>query len=342
MKIIDCDRSQASAWDAYVDACPQASFYHRFAWKTINERALGHQSAFLAAVDGDAIVGVLPVVHVKSWLFGNIACSMPFVNYGGPAANSPEIEAALMAEAARVCDKWRVEYCEFRSRRYLGDALPSSTSKVSLTLALEQDPDLHWNAFKTGHRQEIRRGYKHGLVARVGRGELLDPFYEVLSESWRNLGTPLYNKHYFEAILEAMPNSVRLCVVYSGDEPAAAAFDGLHRDTVEGMWLGARAKFRHQLVGYVLYWELIKDACQSGYKHFHFGRSTADSGSETFKKKWNANVDQLYWHYLLRTRTEMPSLNVRNPKYQRAIETWRRLPAAVTSFIGPSIARNIP
>ena len=44
---------------------------------------LGHESCYLAAFNQDRIVGVFPLVHVKSRLFGNIACSLPFVNYGG-------------------------------------------------------------------------------------------------------------------------------------------------------------------------------------------------------------------------------------------------------------------
>jgi lipid II:glycine glycyltransferase (peptidoglycan interpeptide bridge formation enzyme) len=111
---------------------------------------------------------------------------------------------------------------------------------------------------------------------------------------------------------------------------------------VEGMWLGMRAEFRKQMVGYVLYWELIKDACQRGYTRFHLGRSTAQSGGEQFKKKWNADAVQLYWQYILRTRDEIPALNVSNPRYQLAIKTWQKLPVPVTQVLGPFIARSIP
>lgn len=342
MKIITCDRTHGPAWDAYIAAAPGGSFYHRFGWKAINERELDHATAFLAAHDGERIVGVLPLVQVKSWLFGNIACSMPFVNYAGPVADSPEIEGALIDAARGVCDTWKVDYCELRSRRFLGDGLPSTLHKVSLTLALEKDPDVHWNGFKTGHRQDIRRAAKQGFTTRFGGMDLLDPFYDVLSESWRNLGTPLYRRRYFRTLIEAFPESTRLCVIYSGSEPVAAAFDGIHRDTMEGMWMGSKAAYRDRLVSYLLYWELIKHASEGGYTRFHLGRSTAGSGSESFKKKWNVSIDQLYWHYILRTRTEVPALNVNNPRYERAIEAWRRLPLPVTQAIGPSIARCIP
>ena len=44
-----------------------------------------------------------------------------------------------------------------------------------MTLDLAADPEVLWKNFKTGHRQDIRRGYKNGLTARFGGAELLDP-----------------------------------------------------------------------------------------------------------------------------------------------------------------------
>ena len=343
MKVVHCGPIDEARWDAYVARTPGASFYHRFGWKGVNEDMLDHRAAFLAAVgDDQTITGIFPLVQVKSFLFGNIACSMPFVNYGGPVADTPEAEQALLAEAKRVCDDWNVEFLEIRSKRHLGDALPVNEHKVSMTLELQPDPDVLWNAFKTGQRQEIRKGYKNGLTAKFGGGELLDHFYEVMADSWRQLGTPFYRKTYFARIVKVFGDDLRLCVVYAGDRPAAAAFDGIQGGTVEGMWLGSRGEYRRQNVGYVLYWELIKHACEQRFARFHLGRSSVDSGGEAFKKKWNATATPLYWHYLLRTRKEMPQINVNNPKYQRAIEMWRRLPLAVTRVIGPPIARSIP
>lgn len=342
MKVIRCERSHDAAWNAFVQTSPGASFYHRAEWRDINHDCFGHDTAYLAAVDADRIVGVLPLVRLKSLLFGSIACSMPFVNYGGPCGDSDVIERALLDAAVAVAESWRVDYVELRSRRYLGDEYPCSTQKVSMTLALDPTPDVLWDRFKTGQRQEIRRGYKNGFTAKFGP-ELVDDFYALLSDGWRELGTPIYRLSYLKKILAAFPQATRVCVVYAPDgTPAAGAFDGLHNDTVEGMWLATGSRHRRALVGYVLYWELIKHACEHGFRHFHLGRSSKDSGGEQFKKKWNAEMQQLYWHYVLRTCTEIPALSPTNPKYQFAINAWQRLPLPLTQFLGPFIARSIP
>ncbi|HEY7497065.1 MAG TPA: FemAB family XrtA/PEP-CTERM system-associated protein [Vicinamibacterales bacterium] len=341
MKIINCDDSHRDAWNAFVDTADGASLYHRYEWRRVNQQCFGHRSAYLAALDGDRIAGVFPIVRVQSRLFGNIACSLPFVNFGGPCASTPEIERVLIAKASEIADEWRVDYVEIRSRKFL-DGLPSSDHKVSMTLDLNKDPDVLWKKFSSSHRQDIRKGYKNGLTARIGGAELIPDFYAVLSESWRDLGTPIYSRSYLETVAATFPEATRLCVVYAGTEPAAASLDMLHGETAEGLWLGSRGKFRSQYAGYVLYWELIKGACERGMTRFHLGRSTVQSGGEVFKKKWNAKPLQLYWQYVLRTRRDIPQLNVANPKYRLAIRAWQQLPVPVTQVIGPFIARSIP
>jgi len=342
MTIVECDASHAARWDAYVGRSPTAAFYHRWNWATINRDELGHRTFALAALNGDAIVGVFPVVQVRSRLFGNILCSMPFVNYGGPSADSAEIERALLEAAAGVAERERADYLEVRSRQPLASPWPAATHKVSLTIDLQRDPELLFKAFTTKHRQEIRRAYKNDLTARVGGAELLDDFYAVLSDSWHAHGTPLYHKGYFARILSTFGDDVRICVVYAGTDPAGAAFDGFHNGTVEGMWLGSKAVYRNRLVGYVLYWELIKHACESGFTRFHLGRSTAESTGESFKKKWNADTMQLYWSYALRSRSELPDLNVTSRKFQLAIKVWQETPAWLVGRVGPVIAKSIP
>lgn len=342
LQIVDCDDSWREPWNAFVAHHPDGSFYHRFEWREVNRACFGHQSVYLAAIEEGRIVGVLPIVQLKSRLFGNIACSMPFVNYGGPCADSEAIAQRLLDEAERVVERWQAKYLELRSRTYLGPRYPSSDHKVSMMVDLDPDPEKLWHAFKTGHRQDIRKGQKNGFEATFGGPELLDDFYALLSESWRDLGTPIYAKSYFETIVKTFGPAIRIVLVRRGDMPVATAFDGLHGDTVDGMWLAQRAAFRNQNAGYVLYWELIRQACIAGHTRFHLGRSTAHSGGEVFKKKWNAQTKPLHWHYILRSSRSMPELNVQNPKYRLAIEAWRRLPVGLTQMVGPSIARSIP
>ncbi|HWR97495.1 MAG TPA: FemAB family XrtA/PEP-CTERM system-associated protein [Candidatus Methanoperedens sp.] len=338
--IEDCTAPEQ--WDAYLDSQPAATFYQRYGWKRVNEECFGHETHYLIARRDGAMVGALPLVFLKSPLFGKILCSLPFVNYGGPCGDDATVEALLVEEACRTVTRERMDYLELRTDRPVPGQLPTRQHKVSMVLGLERDPDVLWRAYDTKHRTAIRRAYKNDLRALAGGGELLDDFYRVMVSSWRALGTPLYRKGYFASILREFPSQTGIFVVYRDNLPVAAALNGYYKGVVEGMWAGVDWDFRKYQPTTVLYWEMIKHACENGQRIYHFGRSTADSGGEFFKSKWNAEPRQLYWTYFLGRRKVLPRLDVGNPRYQILMRMWRRLPPALTSAIGPPLARFLP
>lgn len=337
------DESERASWDALVSSTPGGSFYHLYAWREINESQLGHRCEYLAATrPNGAIEGVLPLVLVQSRLFGRILCSMPFVNYGGPIGSSPPVRTLLADAASHRADALGADYLELRCASVLETTMPLSLRKVSMTVALHPDPDTLWNAFTSKHRNNIRRAMKSGLDVRSGGVELLEDFYQVLERSWRSLGTPLYPKEYFRSILRIFPDNTRIFVCHLHGLPAAVAMNGYSHGTVEGMWAGVDPELRRLQPNYVLYWEMLRASCLSGFERFHLGRSTAKSGSEQFKEKWLAEPSQLYWYFHRPDGGPMPDLNVDNPRFRLAIAAWRRLPLWATRRLGPPIARLIP
>lgn len=342
IEIVDCIDQSAVAWDDYLLDAPGASFYHLFGWREINRACFGHRSHYLAALRQGRPCGVFPMVFVESRIFGRLLVSMPFVNYGGIVAGDEEARTALLQRAIELSRKERADYLEIRSLTALEGPLQTSTKKISMTLDLDPDPDVIWNRFQSKHRTNIRRAYKDAFEVKFGREELLDDFYRVMANSWRSLGTPIYRKSYFRQVLRTFPDQALIFVAYQDNSPVAVAFNGYYRATAEGMWAGTLPEYRRANPNYVLYWEMIKHACLHGCRQYHLGRSTADSGAETFKKKWNAVPHQLYWQYHLADGRPMPALNVDNPRYQLAIRLWRRMPVGLTTLGGPFLARGIP
>jgi hypothetical protein len=92
----------------------------------------------------------------------------------------------------------------------------------------------------------------------------------------------------------------------------------------------------------LLYWSVLKFACEKGYIVFDFGRSTVGEGTYKFKEQWGAKPVQLFWHYWLKNGGSLPELNPKNPKCRLAIKVWQRLPVALTRFLGPMIVKNLP
>lgn len=332
----------AASWDKFVAAQHEGSFYHCYGWKALNERILGHSALFIEAREGATLTGVLPLVLTRSRIFGRILCSMPFVNYGGPVALDATTTQQLMLAAQEHAAQLQAHYLEIRSASPLDTSMLASTHKISMTLDLAPDPDQLWNKFSSKHRTAIRRVYKDGLCVVSGGRELLPEFYAVMQSSWRDLGTPLYSPHYFEAIVDEFPAETRVFVCRREGEAVAVAFNGYFAGKVEGMWAGMTRAGHDMGANYVLYWEMIKDACERGYRRYHLGRSTAGSGAEVFKKKWNAEPSQLYWYYHFPRGAEKHVINVNHPTFHYGIAAWRRMPLWATRVIGPHLARVIP
>src|SRR3546814_9670350 len=68
---VDCLDGSDPAWDRFVEARPDATFFHLSGWKTVIEESLGHRCHYLMARRGGEIVGVLPLTHVQGRIFGN-------------------------------------------------------------------------------------------------------------------------------------------------------------------------------------------------------------------------------------------------------------------------------
>jgi len=84
------DAGAAARWDAFVLACPQATFFHRAGWQQIIEQVFRHETYFLMALRDGVIEGVLPLARIKSLLFGHSLIGLPFTVYGGVAALSDD------------------------------------------------------------------------------------------------------------------------------------------------------------------------------------------------------------------------------------------------------------
>jgi serine/alanine adding enzyme len=342
LSIRDATDADSGAWDGFLAGQRSGSFYQLSGWQEVVRSQLGHQTCYLLARIGDRVAGVLPLTFVTSRWFGRILCSVPFVNYGGPCAESAEVSNRLIAAAVERTRALRADYLELRCAMPLVTDLPVSLRKVSMTIALDPDPEVLWNGFTSKHRKNVRRAAKNGLEIRTGGAELLPEFYAVLERSWRDLGTPLYRSAYFRSILEAFPDATRIYACCHEGRPVSVAFVGFHGGTAEGLWQGGLPEARELDANYVLYWEMIRDICLRGCREFHLGRSTADSGSEWFKSRWNADSKQLHWYYFRPDGGPLPALNVDNPRYRLAIKAWKQLPLGITRLLGPPLARGIP
>lgn len=342
LPVIVRDDVPADVCDRYVSAHPDASAYHRPAWLGVIARAFGHRTCYLAAQSADRIVGVLPLVFFRSRLFGRFAVSVPFVNYGGVAADDPDAERALFERALDESRAAGASHLELRHTRQMFPELSARRHKVAMTLALERSSDAQWQRLDRKVRNQVRKAERSELQIVDGGIELLDEFYAVFAHNMRDLGTPVYGKAFFNEVLSTFPDTTRVFVARLGARPAAASIVQWHRGTIDVPWASAIREFNPLCVNVLLYWHMLKFASDRGFQTFDFGRSTPNEGTFHFKKQWGALPQPLVWEYWTAQGAAIPNLNPANPKFDLAIRAWQKLPVSVATTLGPLIVRNIP
>ena len=331
--------AERQAWDAFVTTQPGSVGYQEWEWGSVFRRAFGHQPEYLLARQREAIVGALPLVELRSVLFGRLMSSLPFVNYGGVVSNTPEATDVLVSAAIRLARERGARHLELRHMtRHLG-AAPCRQHKVSMQLPL--GPGI-WDRFDRKVRNQIRKAEKSGLTAESGGVERLDEFYPVFARNMRDLGTPVYARRFFDEILRAFPERARVVVVRLAAQPVAAAVAFRTRETIEVPWASSLREHNALCPNHLLYWTVIQQGLEHGCRLLDFGRSTPDEGTFNFKKQWGAAPVPLYWEYPWIDRGGIPDQGPTNPKFRAAIALWKRCPLWLTKMVGPRIVRAIP
>lgn len=331
-------------WDAYVRAHSRGTPFHTLAWKNAVERSFGHRPCYLLAekVQGafgpPRIVGVLPAFVLKSPVFGRYLSSVPFAEKGGPLADDPAAERALLDAAASYALSCRLDYVELRNEEP-ADGLPVKERYVTFRKEMSSDPEKNLNAIPRKSRRMVRVGIKAGLYSRTGR-HLLSTFYALLATNYHRLGTPVFSYRYFRTLLDAFGAASEIRIIYTPEGlPIAGVLSFFYKDVVMPYYAGSLVEYRHLAPNDFMYYDLMCWACTRGYRWFDFGRSKIGTGSYSFKIHWGFEPKPLPYQYILIRTQEIPDLSPANPKYQRKIELWRRLPHWVSRLAGPPIAR---
>jgi FemAB-related protein (PEP-CTERM system-associated) len=327
-------------WDHYVRAQPLATFFHLSGWKAVVEESLNHACYYLVARQAAKIVGVLPLTHVRSKLFGDSLISNGFCVYGGPVVESPAALQALDAAAIDLAKDLRVGRIEYRLRRPLHSNWHCNRETyVTFRKQIDRDPMKELVSIPRKQRAMVRKGMKHGLKGVVN--DNVHRFYPLYAESIRNLGTPVLSRRYFECLKSVFASESEIITVMSGGQPLTSVLSFFFQDEVLPYYGGGSGAARECAANDFMYWEVMRRACEAGVRVFDFGRSKVGTGSFAFKRHWGFDPEPLHYENHLLLTARVPEINPLNPRYALMIAAWKRLPLSVTNAIGPFVAREL-
>ena len=332
-------------WDAYVKLHQDGSFFHLSGWHIVIEKSFNHVCHFLYAEKEGDICGVLPLVEVRSKLFGHALVSTPFCVYGGAIGDSADIVRHLEHEACQLAEQLGVDYLELRYKNKQDSTLILKQAHSTFGCEIAEDSDKILALIKKKQRAVVRHSLKNDLscsITSVAKHVDFTDFYQLLATSYRNLGTPIFTKRYFENIMSIFSDCSDIAVIRDKKGQASSAvMNFYYNDQVLPYYGGGNGSARGLKSADFMYFQVMCHAQTKGKVWFDFGRSKNDSGPYKYKKNWGMEPQPLHYYYHLVKASELPNLSPNNPKYKFFISLWQKLPLKISQMIGPHLSKYL-
>ncbi|MCU7904533.1 MAG: FemAB family PEP-CTERM system-associated protein [Candidatus Thiodiazotropha sp. (ex Epidulcina cf. delphinae)] len=349
MEIKVANDDEWEIWDEFIINRAESSPYLLFCWKKALEKAYGHQTYYLLALENKKMVGALPLALIKIPFLGSSLVSLPFCDYGGVVSGESRVRDLLLDEAVRLGNELNANRVEIRSTykyNHLEDgAYPVNiiTDKVSMILPLSDDSQKTWDGFKSKLRSQIRKAERNDLTFLWGGKTEIDEFYRVWAINMRDLGSPAHSKKWFNSIINGYGDSVKIALVRDNHGDTIASAIILLTDHIVCIpWASTIRKYNKLSPNMLLYWNILKYCSDHGYNSFDFGRCSPQGGTFKFKEQWGATKQELFWHEISLNNGHYEKSSGINYRKRAFVERiWSHLPVAFTNFVGPVIRKYI-
>lgn len=341
LSVVPLEPEGTAAWDAFVEAHPDATFFHLAGFAEIFARALRQRPCYLVARRGSEIAGLLPLVLMRSPLYGRALIGTPFLVEGGPLAADAAAREALLDAAERLAATHDVRWLELRAPvEERPGWVPGGDLYHRFTLPLDPDPERTFASFRRKRRASVRMGRSLGLRARLGSD--IDALHRLVARSYHRLGTPVFSRRYFRALHAAFADRTDMLFVERDGELLSGVLTFYFRDRALPYYAGATPQARSCCAADVMYDALMRHATLArGARIFDFGRSKRGTGAYEFKRNWGIASEPMRYSYHLRRIDRVPAINPTHPRLRLFVEAWKRLPHPLTRWLGPPIARTL-
>ena len=350
--------NDAEKWNSLVEKNPYASAYHLWDWGEVLSLAYGYERHYVAASKGNKIIGVLPLVHVKSRFFGNRLISLPFCEYGGPLTDyelddqeTKKVMQKLVGTATELASVLNVEYVEIRNCRVpvakdvllfggYNDYVKYLTFRIDLTKSSET----LWKSLNRKTRNAVRKAMKRGVEAKEVRGEeQLKDYYKLYLATQKRHGSPPNSFKLFEKLYDAFfhKNKTKVLLAEYKGKPIAGIIAFYHNNII--YWWNNVTDSKHRSLNptNLLLWNIIEWGANNGYQMLELGRTRKETTIHRFKSGWGGKEVLLPDHVYFLNSKKMELPDPMQTRYTYLSKVWSFMPTSLAKRIGPKIVSGI-
>ena len=333
------DAAEVARIERFVDE-HRGSVFQRPLWLSAIAEGTGNQAQGIVVERGTTLAGWLPLTLVHSPCSGE-RWYRAGSEVGGGMLVLRERDIDFAGAASELAQRLCVPSIELRDA-VAPDGWDTIEGKhANFARDLAEDDDAQLLSIPRKARAEVRKGLANDLIITVGSSEQdRAAHYAVYAESVHNLGTPVFPRSLFDAVLDRFGDDADILTVSHGGRPTASVLSLYHDGTVMPFWGGGTFAARNLRANERMYYELMLHARRKGCTRFDFGRSKTGSGPFSFKK--NGALSRNRWSTVAGAPgSEARNIDPTDAGYSAKIELWKRLPLTLANRIGPAIARGL-
>lgn len=328
--------ARITAWTSLKEG----TVFHLPHWLAAVEAGTGNRAMGLLAERSGDIAGWFPLTLVHSPIFGRALVSSGFGVEGGVLADCEATEHALCLAAEELARRHACAAVELRGGAAPYHWMRQNGSHAVFRRPLARDDEAQLLDIPRKQRAEVRKGLANDLEVTIGNSrDERAVHYSVYCESVRNLGTPVFPRSLFDAVLDRLDADI-LTVRHKG-AAVASVLSLYHAGAVLPYWGGGTAAARQLRANDRMYFELMLHARRRGCTKFDFGRSKVASGAFAYKKNWGFDPVPLEYASWTVPGCAPRDADPGSARHSARIALWKRLPLAVTNRLGPVIARGL-
>lgn len=339
------DPQECQRLERYVAQHPGGTAFHRPAWIGAVARGTGNQALTLVAERNGDVIGYLPLTEVHSPIFGRMLAGSGFGVGGGILADTDKALQLLLAGVEELALRRACACIELRGGPVPEDReswIIRNTAHCGFIAPMQDNDEAQLLSIPKRQRAEVRKGIDRNFTVETGSSERdRQAHFAIYSESMRNLGTPMFPRELFDAVLDAFGEAADIMTIRHEGQPVSSVLSLYHRGAVMPYWGGGIRHARVLRSNEYMYYALMCHGRIRGCTHFDFGRSKTGSGPYNFKRNWGFTPEPLSYGIWTAPGSNSRDADPSSGKHARQIAIWQRLPLSIANRLGPLIARGL-
>jgi len=300
-------------WDDLVEKASFSTIFHKWEWLKIVEKYTNGKLYPVIAYRGDTPAGVYPLFYSKKNFIKMVFSPPPrtLLLYLGPiftdfeSLKQSKRESLLIETQERINEfimGFKPNYIRIRTVPGLIDSRhfkwtgyevePLYTYMVDLSGGIENV----WKGLRKELRRNINKAQVEGVTIEEGFIEDLHYIDEALTRRFEEQGESRksYKPYLSELYNSFHPHHLKIFVAKYKGERITGQIVVCHKDRVS-LWAGSpKTSFLRGTPNDLLQWEIIKWACEEGYKRVEIMDAGDDPRLRHFKAKFNPELVPWY------------------------------------------------